>query len=47
MEPGGGEGGREGPKGLSFQGTAVKVSHKVGHLEEGVGKVSCQHSRSG
>lgn len=29
-------GGREGPKGLSFQSTVVKVSHKVGHLEEGV-----------
>ena len=38
------EEGREGPKRLSFQGTAVKVSHKVGHLEKGVDKVRCQRS---
>lgn len=31
----GGERGREGPKGLGFQGTAVKVSQTVGHLEQG------------
>lgn len=34
------EGGREGPTGLGFQGTAVEVSHQVG-TEEGSGKV-CQ-----
>lgn len=38
------KGGREGPKGLSFQGTAMKVSPKVGHLEEGVDKVRRQRS---
>lgn len=32
-------GGRKGPTGLSFQGPVEKVSHKVGHLEEGAGKV--------
>lgn len=42
MEPGGGKEEREGPKGLSFQGAAVKVRNKVGHLGEGVGKVSRQ-----
>lgn len=39
------KGRRKGPKGLTLQGTAVKVSPKVGHLEEGVDKVRHQRFR--